>query len=66
MAGIRSLDLPASPRAAVFRAMETIVRGNSDLPADRETGELSHLAGIARRCDRLQHRLRAGHALDAR
>lgn len=29
MAGIRSLDLPVSPRAAVFRAMETIVRGNS-------------------------------------
>ena len=24
-----SLDLPTSPRAAVFRAMETIVRGNS-------------------------------------
>ena len=29
MAGIRSLDLPMSPRAAVFRAMETIVRSNS-------------------------------------
>jgi len=29
MAGVRSLDLPTSPRAAVFRAMETIVRGNS-------------------------------------
>ena len=29
MAGVRSLDLPVSPRAAVFRAMETIVRGNS-------------------------------------
>ena len=28
MAGVRSLDLPVSPRAAVFRAMETIVRGN--------------------------------------
>jgi|SRR5271157_5273556 len=28
MAGIRSLDLPTSPRAAVFRAMETIVRDN--------------------------------------
>jgi hypothetical protein len=29
MAGIRSLDLPTSPRAAVFRAMETIVRENT-------------------------------------
>lgn len=29
MAGVRSLDLPVSPRAAVFRAMETIVRGNA-------------------------------------
>lgn len=29
MAGVRSLDLPVSPRAAVFRAMETIVRHNS-------------------------------------
>ncbi len=29
MAGTASLDLPTSPRAAVFRAMETIVRGNS-------------------------------------
>ena len=29
MAGVRSLDLPTSPRAAVFRAMETIVRANS-------------------------------------
>jgi len=29
MAGIRSLDLPVSPRAAVFRAMETIVRQNA-------------------------------------
>ena len=29
MSGVRSLDLPVSPRAAVFRAMETIVRGNS-------------------------------------
>ena len=29
MAGVRSLDLPTSPRAAVFRAMETIVRGNT-------------------------------------
>ena len=29
MAGVRCLDLPVSPRAAVFRAMETIVRGNS-------------------------------------
>ena len=29
MAGVRTLDLPTSPRAAVFRAMETIVRGNS-------------------------------------
>ncbi len=29
MASVRSLDLPTSPRAAVFRAMETIVRGNS-------------------------------------
>lgn len=29
MAGVRSLDLPVSPRAAVFRAMETIVRQNS-------------------------------------
>jgi hypothetical protein len=28
MAGVRSLDLPVSPRAAVFRAMETIVRTN--------------------------------------
>ena len=28
MAGIRSLDLPVSPRAAVFRAMETIVRAD--------------------------------------
>ena len=29
MAGVRSLDLPTSPRAAVFRAMETIVRGDA-------------------------------------
>jgi len=29
MAGIRSLDLPTSPRATVFRAMETIVRENT-------------------------------------
>jgi hypothetical protein len=29
MAGVRSLDLPMSPRAAVFRAMETIVRQNA-------------------------------------
>ena len=29
MAGIRSLDLPTSPRAAVFRAMEQIVRTNA-------------------------------------
>jgi len=29
MAGIRSLDLPVSPRAAVFRAMEAIVRQNA-------------------------------------
>ena len=29
MAGVRSLDLPTSPRAAVFRAMEQIVRANS-------------------------------------
>ena len=29
MAGIRSLDLPTSPRAAVFRAMESIVRENT-------------------------------------
>ena len=29
MAGVRSLDLPVSPRAAVFRAMETIVRQNA-------------------------------------
>ncbi len=29
MAGVRSLDLPVSPRAAVFRAMEAIVRGNA-------------------------------------
>ncbi len=29
MAGVRSLDLPTSPRAAVFRAMETIVRQNA-------------------------------------
>ena len=29
MAGVRSLDLPVSPRAAVFRAMETIVRTNA-------------------------------------
>ena len=29
MAGTRSLDLPTSPRAAVFRAMETIVRENT-------------------------------------
>jgi hypothetical protein len=28
MSGVRSLDLPTSPRAAVFRAMETIVRQN--------------------------------------
>ena len=28
MAGVRSLDLPVSPRAGVFRAMETIVRQN--------------------------------------
>jgi hypothetical protein len=28
MASVRGLDLPVSPRAAVFRAMETIVRGN--------------------------------------
>lgn len=28
MAGVRSLDLPISPRAAVFRAMEQIVRAN--------------------------------------
>jgi hypothetical protein len=28
MAGVRSLDLPMSPRAAVFRAMEQIVRTN--------------------------------------
>ena len=29
MASVCKLDLPTSPRAAVFRAMETIVRGNS-------------------------------------
>jgi hypothetical protein len=29
MAGVRSLDLPTSPRAAVFRAMEAIVRRDS-------------------------------------
>jgi hypothetical protein len=29
MAGVRSLDLPTSPRAAVFRAMEQIVRTNA-------------------------------------
>lgn len=29
MAGVRSLDLPTSPRAAVFRAMESIVRRDS-------------------------------------
>ncbi len=29
MAGTHSLDLPISPRAAVFRAMETIVRQNA-------------------------------------
>jgi len=29
MAGTRSLDLPVSPRAAVFRAMEAIVRQNA-------------------------------------
>ena len=29
MASICKLDLPTSPRVAVFRAMETIVRGNS-------------------------------------
>src|SRR5271157_3605261 len=29
MAGVRSLDLPVSPRTAVFRAMETIVRQNA-------------------------------------
>jgi hypothetical protein len=29
MAGVRSLDLPVSPRASVFRAMETIVRQNA-------------------------------------
>ena len=28
MSGVRSLDLPVSPRAAVFRAMEQIVRTN--------------------------------------
>jgi hypothetical protein len=28
MAGVRSLDLPVSPRASVFRAMEAIVREN--------------------------------------
>ena len=29
MSGVRSLDLPVSPRAAVFRAMEAIVRQNA-------------------------------------
>ena len=29
MSGVRSLDLPTSPRAAVFRAMEQIVRENT-------------------------------------
>ncbi len=29
MASVCKLDLPTSPRVAVFRAMETIVRGNS-------------------------------------
>ena len=43
--GAAALDLPQSPRDAVFRAMETIVRSDSDVPADRQADQFPDLAG---------------------